>query len=877
MTGEADPLLFAAAETVAALEDAEAVALLIGSYDGSGNFGDIAQLDATLELLEPLAEELLVLPVLELSRSRDHAELAGPRMSQPLAHPLFMGPGEPRADDRLRPVPPAMSLEFAALFLYGGGYLNRFWGRRKLDMLAAAEDLIRSARRVRRVGSGLQAERDWLTGLVGADREALDSFELLGSRDPKVRPGARGSAFADGQLRKRRRRGRPAVKSPAWRRAGWRGAATGEPPLQRAGVCLRPAGRDPGLLRRVPRSAGIGSRAAGTRPAANRLPGPPHRRAHRLGAAAQRLRGSGDEVDEPLILAPTDIDAVCETIGAASLTLACSYHAGLASLMTGVPAVSLRENDYYDQKVAGLREAFELPDELTVGSGDDAAECARRVAALVLDEERGALLRAGLRERARLLAERRRRAEVRLRGRLALAGPSHEIVDLRATPGELRFTARIDEDRSEVWFQAETAATPTADAALATCLLPAMRSGGRLTMRDPVSPRLLRTQRDYQAIQAAWSRDWDLDQPPLREVEVQASTREPAAPAEGRVAAFFSGGVDSWSTVLGNPEVTDLIFVHGLDLIPGAAQHAGLADEVERRLRGVAADLGRKLHVVTTNARTFSDPLVAWEAYNPGLLAAVALFLEPLFERVLIAGDTDHLTQVPMGVSRMVDHLWSTERLEIVENGGRFSREQRLARIASHPLVQRSLRVCWENRGGAYNCGRCRKCLVTMISLEAIGARERFSSFPDALDLDLLPGITIRAPVGLVFWEDLLDTTRRARRADLERPVAAVVERTRLEFGLAPSYRGRDGSGGRGPIGALRESGRRVAAAEQEAAQAQAQLDLLVGSRSWRLTAPLRRAGGGLRRLRGRRERPRRQAGVARDEWPDNRAVELDS
>jgi hypothetical protein len=44
------------------------------------------------------------------------------------------------------------------------------------------------------------------------------------------------------------------------------------------------------------------------------------------------------------------------------------------------------------------------------------------------------------------------------------------------------------------------------------------------------------------------------------------------------------------------------------------------------------------------------------------------------------------------------------------------------------------LRVCWKNPGGAYNCGRCDKCLRTMINLEAAGALTRCATFTEPLD-----------------------------------------------------------------------------------------------------------------------------------------------
>jgi Glycosyl transferase family 2 len=266
----------------------------------------------------------------------------------------------------------------------------------------------------------------------------------------------------------------------------------------------------------------------------------------------------------------------------------------------------------------------------------------------------------------------------------------------------------------------------------------------------------------------------------------------PAPPhGPGRVAAFFSGGVDSWSTIIDHPEITDLIFVRGFDLLPTAMDKIELADQVELRLREVARALGLQLHVVETNLREFSDPLSQWETYFGCAAATVALFLAPLFERIYIAGDSDHEVQVPEGANRLVDQLWSTEQLEIVDDGGRFSRVERLKRIVDHPYVKQTLRVCWENPDGAYNCGRCRKCLLTMLSLEALGAREKIATFPTELDCTLVPKVEINRPVLLSLWEDLLDLVRSAGRPDLERIVEGAVAKGKSRLRLPVTYRRR--------------------------------------------------------------------------------------
>jgi hypothetical protein len=315
------------------------------------------------------------------------------------------------------------------------------------------------------------------------------------------------------------------------------------------------------------------------------------------------------------------------------------------------------------------------------------------------------------------------------------------------------------------------------------------------------------------------------------------------------VAAFFSGGVDSWSTVLDHPEITDLIFVRGIDLLVDAPHQQALSRQAEDRLRNVVEELGLKFHAVETNLRQLTDPLARWETYFGAALGAVSLFLGPRFERVLIAGSVDYEVQETFGGTRLVDQLWSTELLEVLEDGGRYSRVERTARIASHSVVQRSLRVCWENPDGAYNCGRCRKCLMTMVTLEALGARDLVKTFPPELDLEAVASIEISLVVSLNLWEDMLDAIRDAGRTDLEPPVEAAVENGKRRLGLPPGYRRRARPG---PLPLDPEAARAARASrEREAALGDIGTRRLaaevLSSNSWKLTEPLRRARALLR------------------------------
>ena len=80
--------------------------------------------------------------------------------------------------------------------------------------------------------------------------------------------------------------------------------------------------------------------------------------------------------------------------------------------------------------------------------------------------------------------------------------------------------------------------------------------------------------------------------------------------------------------------------------------------------------------------------------------------------------------------------------------GCEASRLDKLDVVAREPAARHSLRVCWENRGGAYNCGRCEKCLRTMVAMDALGVLDAVRPLPPPdLDVRHRQGAAPRRPV----------------------------------------------------------------------------------------------------------------------------------
>ncbi|HEX6229011.1 MAG TPA: hypothetical protein VFZ41_06055, partial [Solirubrobacterales bacterium] len=150
--------------------------------------------------------------------------------------------------------------------------------------------------------------------------------------------------------------------------------------------------------------------------------------------------------------APLDIleDAADNSLGRfrrARLTISCSYHVALSSLLAGIPTILLAENPNYEQKAAGLRDLFGLePGLVGVSVAEADAEAA---AAVLVDGAPRSSLVAHLRARSRRVVDRQERGRATvveaLAAGLAAAGPAgvgsrarRRLTGLRGMPRSLR-------------------------------------------------------------------------------------------------------------------------------------------------------------------------------------------------------------------------------------------------------------------------------------------------------------------------------------------------------------------------------------------------------------------------------------------------------
>jgi hypothetical protein len=281
------------------------------------------------------------------------------------------------------------------------------------------------------------------------------------------------------------------------------------------------------------------------------------------------------------------------------------------------------------------------------------------------------------------------------------------------------------------------------DAFLSTALFTVMKIGQPLHISGTVSPKLLAAVQTIQAIFHRWF-------PEFQKITVEANPglSDEVIAANG-VGAFFSGGVDSFYTLLKHQdEITKIIFVHGLDIKLGKTS---LRAKVSREIQRIARELGKLLIEVETNVHEFADQY----GYNGSLLPSIGLILSPQFKKIYIASNLSYDYSFPDSSHPLLDTLWSTETLMFKHDGCEANRVEKIARLSESDIAMRSLRVCLQNLEHSFNCGQCEKCLRTMITLEAIGALERCTTINRTIDADAVSRMKMRDQL-LPFAEENL-------------------------------------------------------------------------------------------------------------------------
>jgi hypothetical protein len=122
--------------------------------------------------------------------------------------------------------------------------------------------------------------------------------------------------------------------------------------------------------------------------------------------------------------------------------------------------------------------------------------------------------------------------------------------------------------------------------------------------------------------------------------------------------------------------------------------------------------------------------------------------------------------------------------MEIEHDGGEATRFDKMACIFLHEGALQWLRVCHANPNGAYNCGRCVKCLRTMIVLRTVGALERCKTLPHDLSLEEVANVELTGDVSrFVVRQTVEDLRRLGTKSELALALKEALDKSERKSG----------------------------------------------------------------------------------------------
>ena len=172
--------------------------------------------------------------------------------------------------------------------------------------------------------------------------------------------------------------------------------------------------------------------------------------------------------------------------------------------------------------------------------------------------------------------------------------------------------------------------------------------------------------------------------------------------------------------------------------------------EAEKELLPFSKEIGLPIVAIDTNLNDlYLDYEVTFLQSITQRTVSAAMVLQKLFGHYIIA--SAYLFDKVYFTSEALEHaevvivpLLSTNNMEVVLSNSELTRVQKTELIVSNPLVQKYLNVCWSTSlANMYdysfylegkvkkNCGKCDKCLRTLLTIELLGELDHYGDIFD--------------------------------------------------------------------------------------------------------------------------------------------------
>lgn len=336
---------------------------------------------------------------------------------------------------------------------------------------------------------------------------------------------------------------------------------------------------------------------------------------------------------------------------------------------------------------------------------------------------------------------------------------------------------------------------------LCAAVVPAMAAGeSRVHSELPACPVLL----DSMETAIFWLRKWYPARysSPAPVLSLPHRRESVASPAKG-AGLFLSGGIDSFYSLRRNmrylPErhparVRHTITVLGFD-IGGKKAQAGSADAATafnallRHTQPISAAVGAENIALETNLRHLDDRSGFWgEEFVGAALGAVANALSGGLDRVFVSSGGETIPEKgmrsAMGTHPLVDGCFGNGWMQIHHYAiQEESRLRRVAMVVEDEILLHGIRVCYASPPDRLNCGRCEKCVRTMLQLEALGKLSHCRAFDGALRPELVDAVDISIDSVETMFVELRDVFKRQGRQDFVVAIERLLARYKVHKG----------------------------------------------------------------------------------------------
>ncbi len=292
----------------------------------------------------------------------------------------------------------------------------------------------------------------------------------------------------------------------------------------------------------------------------------------------------------------------------------------------------------------------------------------------------------------------------------------------------------------------------TCDPFVVATIFLAMRTSVKMIVHGIVSPSLLRNLEEFQAVWINWQPDRYAKIDITGTIESEPNNHNHR---KGAVMAF-SGGLDSCFTayrhrmdICGRQQrnIHAGVMVHGFDI---PLDDKGTFDIAAEKSKNILQSLGIELIPVATNFRDLGDN---WDDAHAAGIAACLMLFQNGYKCGLISGSFSYNSfglNIGWGSNPLTDRFLSSGSFEIINDGSRFDRVDKLEYIASWPHALENMRVCWEGKHLDRNCCECEKCIRNILSFYALGLKLPKSFEKDITEQQIK---NVRVPDSAILFE----------------------------------------------------------------------------------------------------------------------------